>query len=379
MQTTSSPLRTVLRVIIGIVVIIILIFLSIGIVRLIPRLVSSIASSTVSITDIFGNDNASSTNSNGNSTSTNNGWWGHGTSTNNGWNNNGNNSGGNGNGTGSNGNGWQNATSGTPDLAVSVISTGNINPKNGIYTAKTSFTSTDTIIVKFRVENHGTAPSGSWKLNVSMPTTRSSDQLRQVTGNSIPAGGFITAQAVFTGPKIGSGLPVTITVDPNGLVMDSDRSNNSATVALNVTQGYTYSGYGNGTVTGNNIYGQPDLTVQISQVGTLDQFNRFVPTASIPAYGRVAVQFRVTNQGNNSTLSAPWFFRSEMTNYPNANKIYNSDIQPGLIGGQSVNYTISFDNVSRGANTISLFIDSQNNINELNENNNFASVGFNVY
>ena len=378
-NTTPSPKRTFFRVVIIGAIILILVFLSIGIVRIVPKVVSSLASATVSITSLF-NGSASTTpatttntgfvivNNNPASTTvatttkTNTSAYTN-TNTNTNTNNN-----------------YYPTTytnNGIPDLAVTIISKGVINPANGNYVETNNFTTSDTVVIKFRIGNVGTAPSGTFNLSVSMPASNNSDQLRQITNvASIPAGGIIEAQAVFANPKIGTGLPVAITVDPSSLTRDTNRANNIASVGLNVTQGSTYVSYG----TGNNIpNGQPDFIAQIMQVGTLNAYNQFVPTTSIPSNGRVAVQFRVINQGNNANITNPWFFRAEMTDGPNPNKIYNSEIQAGLVGGQVVTYTLGFDNLRYGTNSITLYIDSQNGIYESNENNNISSVSFNVY
>lgn len=377
---TPSPKRTFFRVLIIGAIILILVFLSIGIVRIVPKVVSSLASATVSITSLFSgsasttpatstnsgfvivnNNNSSTTPTTTSTTTKTNATTYTNTNTN----------------TNTNYYPTTYTTNGVPDLAVTIVSRGVINPANGNYVETNNFTTSDTVVIKFRIGNVGTAPSGAFNLSVSMPASNASDQLRQITNaSSIPAGGIIEAQAVFTNPKVGTGLPVAITVDPSNLTRDTNRANNIATVGLNVTQGSTYVGYN----TGNNIpNGQPDFIVQIMQVGTLNSYNQFVPTTSIPANGRVAVQFRIINQGNNANITNPWFFRAEMTDAPNPNKIYNSEVQAGLVGGQVVTYTLGFDNLRYGTNSITIYIDSQNGIYESNENNNIGSVSFNVY
>ena len=372
----TSPTRTFFRVLIIGAIILILVFLSIGIVRIVPKVVSSLASATVSITSLFGGSATSTpaTTTNGGfvivnsatssvatstpasnvkkptTTTTNNNYYPTTTYVNN----------------------------GAPDLNVVILSKGVISSSNGRYLETNNFTTSDTVIVKFRIQNIGAGPSGTFNLSVAMPAANAADQLRQITNiDSIPAGASIEAQAVFTNPTLGTNLPVTITVDPSSLTKDSNRSNNSASVGLNVVQGTNYTG---NNYSGNNLYnGQPDFIVQIMQVGTLNAYNQFTPTTSIPSNGRVAVQFKVINQGNNANISNPWYFRAEMTDYPNVNKIYNSDVQSGLVGGQVITYTLGFDNLRYGTNSITIYADSQNNVYENTENNNIGTVSFNVY
>lgn len=388
-QPTPSPTRTVFRVLIIGAIIIVLVFLSIGIVKIVPKVVSSLASATVSITSLFGGNTSTTTeqvntgfvvNNNSNSTTTTviatttpsntsnsnsaNNYVQPKTNTTRTYTNQGYTS--------------NYVVNGVPDLAVTIISKGVINASTGAYVETNNFTSSDTVIIKFKISNVGTAASGIFNLTVAMPTNSVTDQLRQISNvSSIPLGSSIEAQAVFTNPKVGNNLPVTITVDPSNLTRDVNRANNLAAVGLNVVAGANnYNGYN----TGNNTYnGQPDFMVQILQVGTLDAYNRFIPTTSIPANGRVAVQFRVVNQGNNAGMTNNWFFRAEMTDNPNPNKIYNSEVQAGLVGGQVVTYTLGFDNLRFGTNSITIYVDSQNGIYENNENNNIGTVSFNVY
>ena len=210
-----------------------------------------------------------------------------------------------------------------------------------------------------------------------MPSSAAADRLRQITNvGSIPVGAAVEAQAVFTNPQVGTNLPVTITADPSGITRDTDRTNNSSSINLNVIQGSGNNNYSTGN---NTTYGQPDLILQIVQVGTLDQYNRFVPTTNIPSNGRVAVQFKVINQGTNSNMTNGWTFRAEMTDGPYPSKQYNSDIQAGLVGGQTATFTLGFDNLRPGSNSITIYADSQNSVYENNEGNNIGSVNFNVY
>lgn len=375
----TTPMRTFLRVAVVGGIIALLVILSIGIVKIVPRVVTSLASATVSITSLFNNDatstaptqtggfvvvdkNTPPANTSTSSISTSSPK----PSTSN-------------TGVSYRNNSNQSNTSyvnGNPDLAINIVSKGVINPSNGSYIETNNITSSDTVVVKFRIENRGNGSSGNFNITVVMPAGSPSDRLRQLTNvGSIPAGAAIEAQVVFTNPQVGTNLPVTITADPSSLTRDNNRANNSQSVNLNVTQG-------NGPIVtgGNNTtYGQPDIVVQIAQVGILDQFNRFIPTTNIPANGRVAVQFKIINQGTNANMTNGWFFRSEMTDYPNANKLYQSDFQAGLVGGQSVTYTLGFDNLRVGSNSITIYTDSQNNINETNENNNIGTINFNVY
>lgn len=431
-------MKTLLRIIVIGAILLILVFLSIGIVKIVPKALSSLASATVSIGSLFGG-NASSTDttdsngSNGTVVQNGNGFIVVGTSTNSGTNGGTNTS--NSNGTsgtktasstslldlitpkfgsypynnyvptpaGQTGVKGSSNTSNTgtsarvtsrtcvageqPDLAVSILSRGIINA-SGQYIETNNFTTGDTVSLKFKIENRGVCSTGAWNFKAEMPSTNTVDQVRTVSNvASLPAGSAITGQANFDSPRSGSSNVVLTVTDTTG--SDSNTSNNVATSALSVTNsGTTNGGTGNngGVITSGD--GRPDLSVRILQTGVLTYNNQFVPMSTINgsngSFGgnfrsadRVAVQFEIDNQGKSAT--GAWNFQAQLTgsNYPA--RIYNNPSYEASIpaGGRAI-YTIAFDNIQFGSNSISIFTDNLNQVNEFNEGNNTASVNFNV-
>ena len=274
-----------------------------------------------------------------------------------------------------------------PDLAVSILSRGIINA-SGQYIETNNFTTGDTVSLKFKIENRGICSTGAWNFKAEMPSTNTVDQVRTVSNvASLPAGSAVTGQANFDSPRSGSSNVVLTVTDTTG--RDSNTSNNVATSALSVTNsGTTNGGNGNngGVITSGD--GRPDLNVRILQTGVLTYNNQFVPMSTINgnngAFGgnfrsadRVAVQFEIDNQGLSAT--GAWNFQAQFTgsNYPA--RIYNNPSYEASIpaGGRAI-YTIAFDNIQFGSNSISIFTDNLNQVNEFNEGNNTASVYFNV-
>jgi hypothetical protein len=443
-------MKTFLRILIIAAILLILVFLSIGIVRVVPKALSSLASATVSIGSVFGGNNASSTNStnnangagtssvqmngqNGNggfvmtstsTTSTQNGVsTTHSTSTssststsnsngglgsyqynnyvpnpsgtsNTGVSNTSNTNSGTYSYTGSSASNQATcAANGSPNIAVSILSHGIITA-NGQYVETNTFSTGDTVSVKFKVENRGTCPTGAWSLHVVMPAQNSADQTRDLNGSGpLAAGAAITGQANFTSPRSGNST-VTITVtDASG--KDSTTADNTASVSLAVTGSAvgtgtnytypvnTYQGIqGNFPVSGD---GRPDLTVKIISVGTLDYNNNFTPVTNqnFPTGSRIAVRFQVVNQGLNAT--GPWTFRADVNDMYQPRSYQDPQTENSLPAGGSSTYTVSFDNLGAGQHTMTLYADSMNQVNEFNEGNNslgvnfFVSGGNNVY
>ncbi|MCF7865798.1 MAG: hypothetical protein K9M11_04855 [Candidatus Pacebacteria bacterium] len=437
-------MKTLLKVIVIGAILLILVFLSIGIVKIVPKALSSLASATVSISSIFGgSDNASSTNNGSNTNSdgtvipNGNGFIVVGSSTQNGTNGTNNdtkngsstslldlitpkfgsypynnyvptpatttNSGAytTGNSHTNSGNSNSSNTSGTntyssrvctagaqPDLAISIVSRGIINKTTGQYIETNNFTTSDTVSIKFKVENRGLCSTGTWNFKAEMPSNNSADQLRTVSNvASIPAGAAVTGQANFDSPRAGSSNVVFTVTDNTG--RDANTSNNIATSALITTNTGTTGG-NDGVITSGD--GRADLAIRILQTGTLSYNNQFIPMSTVNGttgtYGgnfrssdRVAVQFEITNQGQSAT--GAWNFKADLTGSNNgfggAPKTYNNPQYEASLppGGRAV-YTIAFDNIQIGSNTITIFLDNLNQVNEFNESNNIASVGFNV-
>lgn len=405
-------MKTFLRVLIIGAILLILVLLSVGIVRIVPKALSSLASATVSINSLFGGSgsNATSTNQtepqvvpNGNgfiivgqnATNTN------PTPTQ-----------GTNKGTGAtstrsildilkpnfgkyapnnyvptpskSGTGSKTYTNtntqssvactanGAPDIAVSVIGKGIISKTTGQYIESNSFTTGDMISIKFKAENRGTCPTGTWSLVTALPSQNATDKTRTVANiGSLPVGSAVTGQANFDNAMPGNVAATFTATDTSG--RDSNSGNNTAAANLAVVNsGSTI----NPTVPviGN---GPADLLVQIVQVGVLNGNNQFVSTGSntFRAGERVAVKFNIVNQGQTPTGS--WNFRAELSDYPN--RVYeNPQYEAGIPAGGKATYTIAFDNIKIGSNTISIFVDSMNQVQEFNESNNVGAVSFNV-
>lgn len=405
MNETPKTSHTVLRVIVIGGILAILVFLSIGIVRIVPRALNALASASVSLGSVFSN------NSNNNATST--------PVRNNVVPNPSNNYAPTPNGVRATStpvvqtntpvvhtsNPTQTnapvVTNGTPDLMVTIYSKGVINPANGLFTETNTFSSTDTVIVKFKVENVGNGATGPWSLRVTMPSSNANDQIKTFNSiASLPAGAAITGEARFDSPTIGN-TTVTITADYLSTVRESNENNNTTTAALAVVN----NGYnnGNGGYNGGITSVTPDLAIQILDTGVLNSNNQYIQTSTIRAYDRAAVRFRVTNQGQNPT--GLWYFRADLNNNggynsSNYNNYYTNGYYSGynngysynngvrsyiptapeasLAGGASTIYIVSFDGVMPGYSTITVSLDSANMIYEGNEGNNAATVNFNV-
>lgn len=123
--------------------------------------------------------------------------------------------------------------------------------------------------------------------------------------------------------------------------------------------------------------GLPDLQTSITAVGYLatTSADSFVASATVPVGSRPAVKFTIKNIGTNVT--GPWRFSASIptqTAY-----IFQSDLQQSLAPGDSIDYTLGFDQANRGSNqTISVTANFDNTVGESNKNNNSASASITV-
>ncbi len=312
---------------------------------------------------------------------------------------------------------------GVPDLAVQITSIGIIG-SNGVFVTTNNFTTTDTVVVKFKVENQGTAATGAWTMRVNMPSSNAIDQIKTISSGGIPAGRALTGQAVFNTPAVGLNQQVTINVDPNGAIAESNENNNQASIALNVTQannyynnGYnnnynynnnnsynyncnngTYNGYNNNNCNISYTNNTPNLTVREVALGKMDIYNQFTQTTYLRTADKAAIKFEVTN--NSSVYSSGWTWKAQIVGpnpyqYANYNYgynngynngyTYNSDgsrtynptiTESGLAPGETRTYTVTFDGLTYGSNYITIIVDSANNIIETNEGDNTISQTF---
>ncbi|PCI90113.1 hypothetical protein COB18_01590 [Candidatus Kaiserbacteria bacterium] len=121
-------------------------------------------------------------------------------------------------------------------------------------------------------------------------------------------------------------------------------------------------------------YGIADLQVAMVAVGEITAFGTFEPKGIVHPYSRAAAKFKVTNLGTKETGS--WNFSAILptqAGYP-----YNSQIQPSLMPGSSIEIFITFDQLVPGIHTFSVHVDSNNYVVEISEYNNAAAQSITV-
>lgn len=121
------------------------------------------------------------------------------------------------------------------------------------------------------------------------------------------------------------------------------------------------------------LSGLSDLIVTINAVGylTTSSPDSFVASSTVPAGGRAAVNFTIKNIGTN--VVSPWRFSATIPTQ--SSYLYYSQPQQLLAPGDSIDYTLGFDQAYRGADQmVSVTANFDHMAAESNFNNNSAST-----
>lgn len=128
-----------------------------------------------------------------------------------------------------------------------------------------------------------------------------------------------------------------------------------------------------GTATPAALTGLPDLIVTINAVGYLatTSAESFITSSIVPAGSRPAVNFTIKNIGTN--VSGMWRFSATIPTQ--SAYLYQSQPQQSLNPGDSIDYTLGFDQANRGTGqTISITANYDRGVTESNTDNNNASA-----
>lgn len=134
---------------------------------------------------------------------------------------------------------------------------------------------------------------------------------------------------------------------------------------------------GGATTAPSGPYGFPDLVVSISAIGYLatTSAESFVASSTVPAGSRPAVKFSIKNAGTN--VAGAWRFSASIptqTAY-----VYQSQPQQALNPGDSIDYTLGFDQANKGSGQmVSVTANFDRAITESNTNNNSASAALTI-
>lgn len=181
----------------------------------------------------------------------------------------------------------------------------------------------------------------------------------------------ITGKGTETLTVRGTGAPA---INPNV----NDNVDDDSAIKDNVstdTSGQSTVSTGNVSTVKYNSSIPADLSISNIQVGVIRN-GVFVNDSYVDSNETPVIRFVISNIGGRATGN--WYFNYAL---PTENVIvYNSGIQSSLRAGDSIQYTIVFNQYSKGRQAVGIYIDPQNIVSESNEINNssFAEMNFEV-
>lgn len=121
------------------------------------------------------------------------------------------------------------------------------------------------------------------------------------------------------------------------------------------------------------FYGLPDLAISITATGYLatSSTDSFVAASTTPAGSRPAIKFTIRNVGTN-VMASGWVFSARI---PTASSyFFTSAPQQALNPGDSIDYTLGFDQPNPGVQSITVTANANRTIAESTTANNEESV-----
>ena len=298
--------------------------------------------------------------------------------------------------------------SGLKNIKVNLVAVGIIDRYSGQFVSTNSYTSDDTIVVKYRISNDQDTSTGPFSMRVDMPALGYNDRTKNIDNINIPGRSSYNVEARFNGLDTNTTPVVRIYTDINGSVAETNENDNTLSVSLgnvvnnnnnnnnncsyynncnnnnnnnynncnqynqNNTECYDYCArYGCG-----NNYGTPNLSISSIQTGKFIN-GVFNAQTNFNAGDTVTIKLRVKNTGG--SFSNTW---STRTTYYDSNGSFREKTTTGeryLGANEETTLTYNIDSISRGNTTFNINIDSNNNVSETNEGDNAGTVSIYTY
>jgi hypothetical protein len=276
---------------------------------------------------------------------------------------------------------------GLKNIKTTLLAVGIIDRYSGQFVSTNSYSTDDTIVVKYQISNDQDTATGPFSMRVDMPALGINDKTKYINNINIPGKSSYSVEARFNGLDTSMTPVVRIYTDVNGNVAETNENDNNLSVPLNniVNNNNNYNcNYYNNCNNNNydcNYYnncnvnqGQPNLTILSAQTGKFIS-GVFYAQNNFSVGDAVFVKLRVRNNGGSFTNT--W---STRTTYYDQNGSFREKTTTGeryLSAGEETTLTYSVENINRGNTTFNINIDSNNNVFETNENDN--GVSLNVY
>ena len=236
---------------------------------------------------------------------------------------------------------------GPADLVVSKPIAGYINPNSGLFIPSNQINSSNIGAINFTVTNVGGTYSGLWSLSATLPTQ---EQLfTSVNQSSLAPGASVLFTLRLGEIQRNGNYSIVVVVDNNKIVAESNENNNSAETNISITGG----------VSGGN-YNSNKADLIIKNMRTV-----------YVSGNDAGITFEIQNIGGKTARD--WRFDATLPTRNDDDEDFRSDEQPDLAPGDSIQFTLGFDD-PRSNGYVEIEVDKSDKVDESNENNNDARL-----
>lgn len=253
---------------------------------------------------------------------------------------------------------------GNPDLSISLVQASVMNTGNTALQDISQAQYGNRILMRVRVTNTGTSPSGTWSVSTKFPTTLINDRNFVFSNQpSLRPGDVYEMTLGFDGFDGSLGAISLTLIGTN----ETNFANNTLLIPVpntgtNNSYNYNYS------------TGRADLKVRILAVGTLNSYNNFRVTNNIDDSDTVGVRFEVENIGGEST--GTFDIKAQLPN--DDNEDYQIRNVASLNPGEKRVFTVGIEDPKRGKQKLTVEVDSNNDVREKSESNNTDSESIEI-
>lgn len=117
------------------------------------------------------------------------------------------------------------------DLYVHILDIGVIDSATGVFVNRPPYSPGDLVAVRFDISNEGGSPTGPWYFSAYLPSGPGGYQYNSPLQDSLGAGDHVVNTLRFSPVVSGGGL-FSVIVDSEGMVNESNETNNTASIFI---------------------------------------------------------------------------------------------------------------------------------------------------
>ncbi len=270
---------------------------------------------------------------------------------------------------------------GRKNIKTTLLAIGVIDRYSGQFVATNSFTTDDTISVKYKISNDHDTATGPFSMRVDMPAIASADRVKFINNINIPGRSSYNVEARFNGIDTSTTPILRVYADINGNVVETDENDNNLSVNFNVVNNNNCNYYNQNNTNCNNncnYYNNcnnttsPNLIISSIQAGRISG-GSFSNQSSFNYGDRIYIRMVVRNIGG--TFTNNWSTRNTYTDTNGIQRTLTTNSERPLASGEEMTVTYEVDSLTRGNTTFNINIDSNGNVYESNENDNVTTLG----